>query len=219
MSLRRPRIKNAVNLAALANGRRKDKGPTPEESSSPKQLEPVAEKPAEIAEPQVENTKNTILKVDQHTVNTENHTENSEIDVQNSEQTIVHDNGVNIKNVDLLVSESDNIIIASNVDILNRDINTSAIPNEGNKGTSKPSEQYENGNFTEENQKEANFGESSTQDKSIEAQKELKKIDSPFSPPAARPAPIGRFKSRFRPNLNENRNRIRRYSGTLPDLV
>ena len=44
MSLRRPRIKSAVNLAALANGRRKDKvaSPVPEVPENNKPEESVA---------------------------------------------------------------------------------------------------------------------------------------------------------------------------------
>ena len=237
MSLRRPRIKNAVNLAALANGRRKDKGPSPEESSSPKQLEPVTEEPVQVTVINVENTEKPVSYVDQQPQNTEKPLEHSELEVQNSgDKNVSLESSIHTENSDLNVGACVN-----HADNLNPDTVPSAIPIEIAKNAINLNEVekvVENGDFTavdkcsfdaHESEQAANFDEnSSARDKSIEVHKEAKNVDgpfspknvdSPFSPPPARPAPIGRFKNRFRPNLNENRNRIRRYSGTLPDLV
>ena len=185
MSLRRPRIKSAVNLAALANGRRKDKVASPVESP-PVPEEPENNKPEESV---------AVTSV------TENVTEESAITPSDDNQNAVTEIQTQVKEMD---HKDDDVVKESAVKIISEVNGNEKVIESEKETTPTPN------------------AESSQTPTSVDVTKETKHStinDSPFSPPPARPAPIGRFKSRFRPNLNENRNRIRRFSGTLSDLV
>jgi hypothetical protein len=181
MSLRRPRIKSAVNLAALANGRRKDKVASPVESPVPEVTENNKPEGSVAVAPVTENVTESAITPTDDNINTVT-------EIQNQVKEIAHK------------ELHENVVKESAVKIIS-EVNGNEKVNENEKETTPTTE--------------------SSQPPSANTAKETKSTinDSPFSPPPARPAPIGRFKSRFRPNLNENRNRIRRYSGTLSDLV
>jgi hypothetical protein len=190
MSLRRPRIKSAVNLAALANGRRKDK------VASPVPEVPENNKPEESV---------TVTSV------TENVTE-AAITPSDANQNVVTDIQNQVQENVLKEDNNADVIKESAVKIIS-EVNGNEKVNEIEKETTQI--------INAESSHTPNPEVSNPEVPNPEVSKETKSTvnDSPFSPPPARPAPMGRFKSRFRPNLNENRNRIRRFSGTLSDLV
>ena len=177
MSLRRPRIKSAVNLAALANGRRKAPSPEEKVADAPKEAGG-----ADATEPEEHETvpKEAVEIVD---------TVATEISPGQAKKTET--------------CESDDVVPANDV------------PAE-NSHSAEVADKHEEA--TGSNDTVAEIGEP-RKDSVSGVGSDPKLLDNPFSPPPARPAPVARFKSRFRPNLNENRNRIRRYSGTLMDLV
>jgi hypothetical protein len=172
MSLRRPRIKSAVNLAALANGRRKE--PVQEDVPAAVGKDPTAEppsiEPATVDTPTNGDNPAAPSGVDGHKV---------PADVPGVTEHV-------------LSAETAPEDVPGEADHATAPETVPDVPPEAATTPTDP-------------------GPASGSDP--------KPLDSPFSPPPARPAPVGRFKPRFRPNLNENRNRIRRYSGTLMDMV
>ena len=198
MSLRRPRIRSAVNLAALANGRRKEKPP----EEVPKQPEPETE--PETASHDVEPE-----KVEKSAVESGSRQTKGDVsEIGNTE----------IENVTL----NGHVEEPEKVDVTNHDIksdaNIAVVENNKTNGTNGEMEHCVE-HETNETDKSGIGERSKDSNSETRSDSDPKKIENPFSPPPARPAPMGRFKSRFRPNLNENRNRIRRFSGTLSDLV
>ena len=180
MSLRRPRIKSAVNLSALANGRLQRKAPDPEEKAV------CDQKDGEQVEKVVTN--------DQASDVTERK-----------------------KGIEVEIREEDK---ASGV-ASRSDEHLSAITNDQmcNKVSDNITNNVDQNYKVTETEQNDQISCSESKESHRDAKFVLENNMSPFSPPPARPAPVSRFKPRFRPNLNENRNRIRRYSGTLMDLV
>ena len=185
MSLRRPRIKTAVNLAALAGGRRKAPGPEEKAPESPKEPQPPEAEPTQ-PEPEPQAPAPVC---------------HSETDVQPAAQPAV---ACESENTDERSSNNDDVskhlepVVPDEAPEISEPVSVAEAP-EPVAGSSTGS-----------------IGEP-RKDSAVHS--EPKPLESPFSPPPARPAPLGRFKPKFRPNLGENRNRIRRYSGTLMDLV
>jgi hypothetical protein len=183
MSLRRPRIKTAVNLAALAGGRRKAPDPEEKAADSPKEPEHVE------AQPEPDPQEPVVAP---------------ESEVHPSEKPDNESGAAgekNSKNVDV-IEPSDEPAVA-----VEAQENTEPVPVAESPA---PVAAGSSGSIGEPRKDTGSVSGACT---------DLKPLENPFSPPPARPAPLARFKNKFRPNLGENRNRIRRYSGTLMDLV
>lgn len=187
MSLRRPRIKTAVNLAALAGGRRKAPGPEEKAADSPKEPDPAAAEPtqpepepqAPVVDPEPEVP--LAAQPAPETGASEDRSSNNDVDVVTNHPAPVVSDQVPENSETASVGENPEPVAG------------------GSTGS---------------------IGEPRKDAASVSGvNSEPKPLENPFSPPPARPAPLARFKPKFRPNLGENRNRIRRYSGTLMDLV
>ena len=213
MSLRRPRIRSAVNLAALANGRRKEK--PPEEVPKPPEPEIEPETTSHMVEnPVADEQTNSVISNGQ--------TEPGKVVANENEERVEAADESNITNVlNGDIERETNETEKSGICESSSEIRSDPSKDLKSETRSDPSKDLSSdipSDLSKESSSEIRSDPS--KDSSSEIRSDPKTIENPFSPPPARPAPpMGRFKSRFRPNLNENRNRIRRFSGTISDLV
>jgi hypothetical protein len=199
-------------LAALANGRRKEK--PPEEVPKPPEPEIEPETTSHMVEnPVVDDQTNSVISNGQ--------TEPGKVVANENEERVEAADESNITNVlngdierETNETEKSGICECSEI----RSDPSKDLKSETRSDPSKDLSSDIPSDLSKESSSEIRSDPS--KDSSSEIRSDPKTIENPFSPPPARPAPpMGRFKSRFRPNLNENRNRIRRFSGTISDLV
>ena len=201
MSLRRPRIRSAVNLAALANGRRKEK--PPEEVPKPPEPEIEPETTSHMVEnPVADEQTNSVISNGQ--------SEPEKVVANENEERVEAADESNITNV-----------LNGDIERETNETEKSGICESSSEIRSDPSKDLKSETRSDPSKDlSSDIRSDPIKESSSDIRSDPKTIENPFSPPPARPAPpMGRFKSRFRPNLNENRNRIRRFSGTISDLV
>jgi hypothetical protein len=188
-------------LAALANGRRKEK--PPEEVPKPPEPEIEPETTSHMVEnPVADEQTNSVISNGQ--------TEPGKVVANENEERVEAADESNITNV-----------LNGDIERETNETEKSGICESSSEIRSDPSKDLKSETRSDPSKDlSSDIPSDLSKESSSEIRSDPKTIENPFSPPPARPAPpMGRFKSRFRPNLNENRNRIRRFSGTISDLV